>query len=68
MSSQEASEIGGTVYVIGWFCAFLLPIVGLVIGGLCMVNGPKREGSIMVAVSILSGCAIVALSRSGQAY
>ena len=46
-------EVSDTVQTIGWVCAFVFPIVGFVIGCLCVSQGPKSEGWWMIVVSVI---------------
>jgi hypothetical protein len=53
--------VNDTVQVIGWVCAFLFPLVGFVIGCLCISQGPKHDGWWMTGVSTLFGLMGLAL-------
>lgn len=48
-------EVSDTVQTIGWVCAFVFPIVGFVIGCLCVSQGPKHDGWMITAVSAIFG-------------
>lgn len=60
MPSQRPAtgEVGDTVQTVGWICAFAFPMVGFVIGCLCISRGPKSEGVWMIVVSVLFALAI----------
>lgn len=46
---------GGPLQVVGWVCSFLVPIVGFVIGCVCISQGRKQDGWGMIIVSSVFG-------------
>lgn len=64
MTELGVDEVDGTLYAIGWTCAFVLPLIGLVVGAICLIRGPRREGSWMVLTSVVAGVAMLAVIRN----
>lgn len=58
---QGSGEVSDTVQTIGWVCAFIIPIVGFVIGCLCISQGPKHDGWLITGVSVIFGLLGLAL-------
>lgn len=63
--SVASGEVSDTVQTIGWVCAFLVPIVGFIIGCLCISQGPKSEGVWMIVVSVIFAAMALAFVAQG---